>query len=209
MKNKHCYVTQWFGENGVIFYKSLGLKGHNGVDFRTVVPFIYKWSSIVKSYIFDRVSDSNIRDGKMAILASHSGYLSVGFNDDSSTGIYMKIMSPEVEIDGEKCYVETVYFHLSRIRVWKNDPQFGAWEQRYGENYVPAGSVIGYGGNTGRYTTGPHLHFGMRIFKKVKDKFVLQNANNGYGGCVDPMPYFKDDVTYYNNRLTYYKGKKI
>lgn len=44
--------------------------------------------------------------------------------------------------------LETFYGHLSQILV---EP----------EQWVTAGQVIGYGGNTGR-STGPHLHFEMR-----------------------------------------------
>ncbi len=44
--------------------------------------------------------------------------------------------------------LETIYAHLSRVKIKENDS-------------VQAGQLIGLGGNTGR-STGPHLHFEMR-----------------------------------------------
>lgn len=56
--------------------------------------------------------------------------------------------------------VITMYFHLSRINVTKGQ-------------HVERGHLIGNVGSTGR-STGPHLHFGMKIL----------------GQSVDPMPLF-------------------
>lgn len=51
--------------------------------------------------------------------------------------------------------LETWYAHLTRCNVKVND-------------YVPAGAVIGFGGNTGR-SRGPHLHFEMRYCDQTFD----------------------------------------
>lgn len=55
---------------------------------------------------------------------------------------------------------------------------------------VKAGTLIGYMGNTGNviggpYSDGTHLHYGYRPAGFDK--------NNGYGGFVDPMPYFEKE----------------
>ena len=55
-----------------------------------------------------------------------------------------------------------------------------------------AGRLIGYMGNTGNviggpYSDGTHLHYGYRP--------PGYDVNNGYGGFIDPMPYFeKEDL---------------
>ena len=64
----------------------------------------------------------------------------------------------------------TYYAHLSKF-VGK-------------DRQVKAGEVIGLIGSTG-YSSGPHLHFGFR--PRIND------ANNGYGGCVDPRQFLANE----------------
>ena len=52
--------------------------------------------------------------------------------------------------------VETIYGHLSKILV------------RYGQE-VKRGDVLGRVGSTGRYSTGPHLHYQVAVNDKVVD----------------------------------------
>ncbi|MEG0602656.1 MAG: M23 family metallopeptidase, partial [Mucinivorans sp.] len=60
--------------------------------------------------------------------------------------------------------LETYSAHLSRINVKPGD-------------YVKAGQVIGFGGQTGR-AHGPHLHFEMRYCDQVFDpEFIFDFAN--------------------------------
>jgi len=73
-------------------------------------------------------------------------------------------------------YYEIVYAHLKEF--------FGK------ERWVTAGEQIGYADNTGIYTTGDHLHFGIRE-RLCKDKSIV-DINNGYLGWEDPSPYFQD-----------------
>lgn len=79
-------------------------------------------------------------------------------------------------LDGE---YQTLYCHLSERKV-------------NGGDNVQKGQLIALSGNTGRYTTGPHLHFGVRPLKPY-----LQD--NGYNGAIDPAPFF--DGTYPNSKL--------
>jgi murein DD-endopeptidase MepM/ murein hydrolase activator NlpD len=103
-------------------------------------------------------------------------------NNDRTRGIYQKILSDEVEIDGKACKVETVYFHLDRVRRYVGDGIDN-------NDYVRAGSIIGWSDNTGVYTTGAHLHFGMRIlWKDAKGNY--NPTNDVYKGYVDPVKYF-------------------
>lgn len=54
---------------------------------------------------------------------------------------------------------------------------------------VSAGDLIGYANNTGApyESSGNHLHLGL-AFLDAQKRFT--NQDNGYGGCVNPLPYF-------------------
>ncbi len=64
---------------------------------------------------------------------------------------------------------QTLYAHLSEFKVTLNQP-------------VERGQVIGLSGNTG-FSTGPHLHFGMRV--KPYDK------GDGWYGYTNPQRYLQ------------------
>lgn len=51
---------------------------------------------------------------------------------------------------------------------------------------------VGVANNTGKYTTGAHLHFGMYICWKRADGSFTEDFSNGFAGAVDPIPYFTD-----------------
>lgn len=67
---------------------------------------------------------------------------------------------------------ETLYAHLQQ---WYVD--VGDW--------VKAGQMLGLSGNTGN-STGPHLHFGMRV-----SPF---NRADGWGGYINPLPYLQRET---------------
>jgi len=61
--------------------------------------------------------------------------------------------------------LETWYAHLSKTNVTEDE-------------YVKAGQVIGFGGNTGR-STGPHLHFECRYYDQAFDPEFLIDFMGG------------------------------
>lgn len=69
---------------------------------------------------------------------------------------------------------KTIYYHLKETLVKINQE-------------VEAGELIGFCDNTGKYTTGDHLHFGL---KETNDAGATTNWDNGYKGAIDPAPYF-------------------
>ena len=139
---KDISVNQPFGVNYVDFYKKMGLKGHNGVDFKT-------------------------RDG-CPCYASHAGQV-VWAGEDGDGGI-------SVVLWNKKEAYKTIYYHLRETSVDSGDE-------------VNAGELIGRCDNTGKYTTGGHLHFGLK--KTYADSMGTYNRFNGYNGAIDPSPYFK------------------
>lgn len=101
-----------------------------------------------------------------SLYACHSGIVVVA-GIDGGGGKCVEIITDK-EGDGYK----TIYYHLSKIIIKVGDE-------------VKAGRRIGHTGNTGKYTTGPHLHLGL----KRTINGVTQNKNNGYRGAIDPSPY--------------------
>lgn len=83
----------------------------------------------------------------------------VGY-EDGGYGKYIKVVQP---------WGETVYAHLSRIDVSTNQ-------------VVAGGKVLGLSGNTGN-SSGPHLHFGLRINP--------YDRKDGWGGHSNPLPYLQ------------------
>jgi murein DD-endopeptidase MepM/ murein hydrolase activator NlpD len=110
-------TTQGFGENANDFYRQLGLKGHNGIDY---------------------VAPKGTR-----ICAAHDGKVTKVYNKISSSrtiGYGIWLTHPEGWT--------TVYYHLD------DAPVIIGQEFKAGEDMAPAD-------NTGEYTTGDHLHFGL------------------------------------------------
>lgn len=186
-KRKYCYINQWFGENkNALFYGPLG---HNGVDFKTkgIIKFLY--DSMFG--FLQKNKDPNEQNGVIPIVAAHDGYVTSPKNADKDRGIYVRIT------DASDPNYETLYFHLSKVRVYRGDKYSGGFSDLKGGDFIKAGTIIGWGGNTGKMTTGAHLHFGL-YYK---------------GKAIDPMPFFQDDVVYQKLMILgsdyIYKGKKI
>jgi murein DD-endopeptidase MepM/ murein hydrolase activator NlpD len=114
--------------------------------------------------------------------ASHDGVVTWA-GEDSGGGISVNLTST---LSGKGFY--TVYYHLKEASVKVLDK-------------VVAGQIIGRCDNTGKYTTGDHLHFGL---KETFDGGTI-NKDNGYGGAIDPTPYFVEafDGTTINNNDCY------
>ena len=60
--------------------------------------------------------------------------------------------------------VYSVYYHLNKILVKKGDT-------------IKRGEAVGLSGKTGR-VTGPHLHFGIKLYSKnINPQVFIQQAN--------------------------------
>ncbi len=83
----------------------------------------------------------------------------------------------EYEYNSSTTKFQVLYTHLSKIMV------------EVGQRVVK-GQLVGLSGNTGRYTTGPHLHYGIHPVVNSRSTYPA----NGYNGAVDPVHFF--DGTY-------------
>ena len=104
--------------------------------------------------------DYGIPNGTPVGAAAAGSVAAVSF-ENGGYGNYVKLS----HTDGARTYF-TYYAHLASAAVSAGQK-------------VKAGTVIGSSNNTGA-STGPHLHFGLRI----------DGQNPAYKGYVDPMPYF-------------------
>jgi murein DD-endopeptidase MepM/ murein hydrolase activator NlpD len=137
---KDVFVVQPFGVNYAGFYKDLGMKGHNGIDFRA-------------------------RHG-CPVYAAHNGVILTSGTDNQGGNL--------VQIWDKNNNFKTLYYHLLDWTVNQNQE-------------VKVGDLIGHADNTGLYTTGDHLHFGL---KETIEGGNTKYPENGYNGCIDPAPFF-------------------
>lgn len=103
------------------------------------------------------------------VYACHDG--TIQFSDIDS------VMSLTVSIDSIDGTLRTLYCHLSESKV------------KVGQ-VVKRGDLIALSGNTGRFTTGPHLHLGCRT--------LPAQMENGWNGASNPFNYF--DGSYPNSQ---------
>lgn len=103
------------------------------------------------------------------IYATHDGTVSFCQVDN--------FLSMSISIHTTDELYRTVYGHLSEFKVKLGD-------------VVKKGQLIALSGNTGRYTTGPHLHFGVHGILNGFDT----NVDNGFLGAQDPALFW--DGTY-------------
>jgi murein DD-endopeptidase MepM/ murein hydrolase activator NlpD len=162
-------VTQYFAENPTL-YAHLDLAGHNGIDY--VRPHGELMYAIEDAWVVE------VRD------------------DAGGFGKHLRLISKNADENG--FHREWTYGHNSHNLVKQNDE-------------VKAGQGIAMMGNTGFVVSGhtpfwsnnpyrgTHLHLGLRLVRLLKSggwsyagnnlRIQVQNANNGYKGAIDPLPY--------------------
>lgn len=187
-------LTQGFGENLNNFYAEWGLKGHNGLDF----------------------SVAHIDNGEAWITAAMDGYvISDKTIQSDSKGRFVTTLSEPVLVNGKEAKVECCYFHLKEAKVSVTDPLGFTYFWSKNSKMVKAGTLIGISDNTGKYTTGAHLHFHTRIYWKQSNGYYTPDYDSGYDGCIDPMPFFRDNKVYQHGldfnskREFFYNGVEI
>jgi len=118
---------------------------------------------------------------KCPVYASHDGKITWA-GKDGTGGVSVQILTTN---KGEGYY--TVYYHLYDVNV------------KAGQK-VKTGDLIGRADNTGKYTTGDHLHFGL---KRTLNGATI-NKDNGYRGAIDPAPFFTEGK-HWNKSRTYHR----
>jgi hypothetical protein len=96
-----------------------------------------------------------------------------------TAGRYVYIESDPEDENGTMVKYQVVYFHLEHAEVKAGDR-------------VKSGQRLGTCDNTGQYTTGAHLHFGLYKLIMKNGAWVSEDINNGFGGAIDPEPFFEE-----------------
>lgn len=112
------------------------------------------------------------------IFATHDGEIVyAGTDNNEGKGIVIRT-TDQFEYNSGLAFFKTIYWHLESFNVKVGDK-------------VKAGDFIGIGDNTG-FSTGPHLHFGLKPQALNEENWTWWNIeqNNGYAGAIDPYPYF-------------------
>ncbi len=158
------FITQKFG-NVLPIYLQEGMKGHNGIDIMT-----------------------NHGD---EVYASHDGMAYYQIDSSGGHGVVL-ITDAKCEYDGGEARMKTIYWHLVdpiKEPEYKSPIQDFPWGKA-----VKKGDLVGYSDSTGQ-STGTHLHWALKpvaTYGESNNAFYNLEQNNGYFGCIDPMPFLVD-----------------
>ncbi|MCK9370999.1 peptidoglycan DD-metalloendopeptidase family protein [Candidatus Dojkabacteria bacterium] len=104
----------------------------------------------------------------------------VAISLDIDRGEGVSVLSDTIfQWNGQDCQFSCVHWHMKDKSI----------SLKIGGK-VKVGDLLGLSGNTGN-STGPHLHFSILPVKPDGSRYALAGMNNGYNGCVDPIPYLE------------------
>lgn len=135
-------------------------------------------------------------------------------------GIDLAYLSPEVYYEGTGR--GTVYYAVNSNTFGNylciiSEEDIGTVMHLYGHlkefrckvgDTVESGQIIAIADNTGLYTTGQHLHWGIyTMIKDANGNYAYKEPNNGYGGAIDQESYVqyicvKDYINNLNQQIS-------
>ena len=121
------------------------------------------------------------------LMAVSDGRVTKVISERKGYGNHMRLHCSQGDIK-----FEVLYAHCSKFLV------------KQGEN-IFKGQFIAESGNTG-LSSGPHLHFGLRILDEQSN---VINRNNGYFGSIDPLELFDLSESNTPANLDEIKEKKL
>lgn len=180
-------VNQTFEENALGYKEGY----HGGLDFSTKGE--HKFRRNTEKGIWEREPRTEEeKNGRIHILASHDGIISLALNPDKDRQGWGLYVTAEQK-DGEQ--YRTLYWHIET--PWSQLSLFSGIIKTITElialfagKRVKANTIIAIAGNNG-FSTGPHLHQELHV----------RNFYNGKWGewrKIDPMPHFVDDDVIYD-----------
>lgn len=128
------------------------------------------------------------------VLAAHDGYIVECIERDTGYGLRIQIYYEDTDYNWINIYGHFQKVNFPNVTYNLNDRG----------HFVKEGDVIGYVNSTG-FSTGNHLHFGLRQLNKNNQ---ILNYNNGTFGWIDSMPYFKDPSVMETKPVKIYKDNR-
>lgn len=161
-------LNQGWGVNGAYYQANgINIKGHNGLDLRAYHG--------------------------QPVYAAHDGIAFWETDDRQGHGVVL-ISDKKYDYKGGLSFYKTIYWHFCEpSATYPNLIKDGQTVKR--------GQQVGWADNSG-LSSGDHTHFGLKPIKDGRPPtsgdapdinigwWVNQEPDNGYGGAIDPTPFF-------------------
>jgi murein DD-endopeptidase MepM/ murein hydrolase activator NlpD len=155
-------------------------------------------------------------------LDGHNG---IDWKAPIGTCLYAPVQGDIVFVRGDNNdgYGECIVILSNIFKVDDKEYRYAVIEAHLSEEYVNVGDhvlqgdLIGLTGNTGKYTTGPHLHEGFRLLERMRSGLTEHWAapgwgydnTNGYWGYINHKQFIKDINVKKNTLLEDNEGKYL
>ena len=149
------------------FGKEFLWRDEHGLTIKFYEQFGLKGHNGLDFRIYENMSTYAVCNGIVTESGDNNGY-----------GINLRYETEELDCDGEVIKLEIIHGHLKSV-LFAVDEKISRFQE------------ISICNNTGKFTTGDHLHFGIRVWYKHGDNWNFEDKN-GYAGWINPDELFFD-----------------